>query len=198
MTKEVKNMEKMAFEFYKEQGQLTIIVKNPSADIEKLVTAITGQAAKELIGLEKPEKVEESEKQQDEKKEDDHNPEKPPVSKTAADQSQSTEETQNDIPVNKDQKMQIQDEKTEPQQESSKKDTEELKEVIELIHDNNKMKEIGIVETIKKILPYLGTKEEVKTLYKDYGSNLNEAVKAAPNKITNVFITKMREKYPKN
>ena len=195
-------MEKMAFEFYKETGQLTIIVKNPSADLEKLVTAITGQAAKELIGLEKPEKVEESEKQQDENKEDDHNSEKPPVSKTASVQPQSTVEPKNDIPANKDKEVQKQDEKsekTELQQEPLKKDAEEeLKEVIELIHDNKRMKEIGIVETIKKILPYLGTKEEVKTLYKDYGSNLNEAVKAAPNKITNIFITKMREKYPKN
>lgn len=194
-------MEKMTFEFYKESGQLTIIVKNPSADLEKLVTAITGQAVKELIGLEKPEKVEESEKQQDEKKEDDNNSEKPSVPKTAGDQSQNAVEQKNDIPENKDKEVPEQDaksEKAEPQQETSKKDTEELKEVIELIHDNDRMKEIGIVETIKKILPYLGTKEEVKALYKDYGNNLNEAVKAAPNKITNIFITKMREKYPKN
>lgn len=194
-------MEKMTFEFYKESGQLTIIVKNPSADLEKLVTAITGQAVKELIGLEKPEKVEESEKQQDGKKEDVNNSEKPSVSKTAADQSQNEVEQKNDIPENKDKEVPEQDaksEKAEPQQETSKKDTEELKEVIELIHDNNRMKEIGIVETIKKILPYLGTKEEVKALYKDYGNNLNEAIKAAPNKITNIFITKMREKYPKN
>lgn len=194
-------MEKMTFEFYKESGQLTIIVKNPSADLEKLVTAITGQAVKELIGLEKPEKVEESEKQQDGKKEDVNNSEKPSVPKTAVDQSQNAVEQKNDIPENKDKEVPEQDaksEKAEPQQETSKKDTEELKEVIELIHDNNRMKEIGIVETIKKILPYLGTKEEVKALYKDYGNNLNEAIKAAPNKITNIFITKMREKYPKN
>jgi len=127
-------MEKMAFEFYKETGQLTIIVKNPSADLEKLVTAITGQAAKELIGLEKPEKVEESEKQQDENKEDDHNSEKPPVSKTASVQPQSTVEPKNDIPANKDKEVQKQDEKsekTELQQEPLKKDAEEeLKEVM--------------------------------------------------------------------